>query len=709
MIIRKWVLFTGGQEDRRTGGQEDRKMSKNTIKPSKEYRWREFKSDFKFNFKRFFRMRWLDLKIYFKYHRVPRILTIVFVLLLIANIGKDILRKNAASELSGDLDVADYEEYAETLKDIPSDIEGMSQYDKYAMGLDYRDGSDTDQDGLTDKEEIEKYGTDPLKSSTSGDLYTDGYKVENGMDTSSSYPFDNDLSFGNNRCNEVLLSAKTATDFNATVEDCSNRYELDNWGIEEVYKGYFICNFSGDMTIDISELVLERAVNPSKISVWTYEGAFLAYGYTDLEECDFTEENNTITIEKEFNPDYSYYVFITPKKTLINSLLKTNETDAIQIGTTTSSVHYLITDFFNQITIYYPEMDNEADEETFMKSIDSKYDTSLISYKKSSEDKIQAMYKGYTSTVPFMENDFSVTYPVEKLTDFLPIIPKVLFSYQLCYYTDTTTINAGADGSASDDDVKYAYNNYHTDFDPYADVLPFQNFNSKYANGNCAGICYLTSALYNTGTFPGTGSYGDIEWDLTGDEANATLMDRGLEDYKSKDFVDKKGKNGMLGDGLTTGEREFVDMIGAYLKQTNDTFNLNAYKIDNKNGLSWDVAEVMMDRLDQGKIFTAAILMADGTGHEIICYDYYWLTDDEMLFRVYDSNIPMKHTDLSTLNCDGACYLQCKKISNGDGTYSFKYFYWPVKDNTMYCASSDAAQTPYSAIIISDETWQIYN
>ena len=55
-------------------------------------------------------------------------------------------------------------------------------------------------------------------------------------------------------------------------------------------------------------------------------------------------------------------------------------------------------------------------------------------------------------------------------------------------------------------------------------------------------------------------------------------MTPGLSDYKTKTFVDDKGgKDGYLQDGLTLGEREFVSMIGAYGKQTNDTFDLNKY------------------------------------------------------------------------------------------------------------------------------------
>ncbi|MFC1787853.1 hypothetical protein ACFLZY_01385 [Patescibacteria group bacterium] len=42
--------------------------------------------------------------------------------------------------------------------------------------------SDTDADGLFDREEVEVYGTDPLNSDTDGDTYLDGDEVTNGYD-----------------------------------------------------------------------------------------------------------------------------------------------------------------------------------------------------------------------------------------------------------------------------------------------------------------------------------------------------------------------------------------------------------------------------------------------------------------------------------------------------------------------------------------------
>lgn len=668
------------------------------------------KKSFKDKIKNAFRKAKNNIHWFYSDHFICKWLTIIFIILLAVYVVKSHLYKNSVSQYTGDIEVENYDEYIEGLKDVPSDIEGMSQYDKIQVGLDYRDESDTDHDGLTDKDEIEVYGTDPLSSSTSGDLYSDGYKVSNNMDTTQKYEYSGDREFSYNECGEVNLEALSANDFNATVEDYTYRYELDNWGINKIYKGYYLYNFSGKMTVDINEILTTNDISTKDISVWVYDGAFLTYGMSDLEAVKFSDKDGILAIDYEFEYDHSYYVYITEKKTLINSLINTNKTSNTQIATS-SNIQYLIVDYFNSFTVYYPAMDTEAEEDHLIKEIDSLFPDAKIAYKTSSEKTIQSMYKGYTSIIPFMETDYDVSYKIEKITDFLPVIPKVIFSYQLRNLDGSVDINAGVESADEAQTIKHVYNNYHTEFDPYEDELPFQNFASKYASGNCAGISYLTCALYNNGSISSSGSYDGINWDISKDEDNATLLNKGLSDYKDKSFVDKNGgKDGRLNDGLTVGEKEFVNMIGAYWKQTNDNFDLNEYRIENKNGLSWDVCQHMMDRLDQGKIITASLLFTDETGHEIVLYDYYWITDDELVFRVYDSNIPAYKADSFNLNCDGhACYLQCKRKNNGDGTYDFIYFYWPIQGAVDYCATSDVRQNHYSAIIVSDETLNIYN
>jgi len=650
------------------------------------------------------------IKNYFNRHRITAILLILLIVLNIANMVKYRIRLSDLSKMTGEFEVQEVTAYMETLKSVPSDIEGMSQYDKYAIGLDYHNNSDTDHDGLSDKYEIEKYKSDPLKSSSAGDLYTDGYKISKGMDINTYYDYQNDLEFGNNKCREVVLTAQTATDFSAGIEECTTRYSLENWGINKVYKAYFIYNFAGTFTTDIKQLLTDNNISQNEICVWTYEGSFLTYGMSDLKECKYQIENDKLTLDYSFDKEKYTYVFITEKKGLINSLLSGFGEKKISQANESGVPHFLTVGFFGKAKIYYPALDNKTQENEMINNIASAYKAYNVEFIASTENDIKAKYTTYKSIVPFLEFDAFNKKTTGIVDALITYLPGLIFCYQYNDY-DRATINAAAGGSNSEDAEKYNYNNYHTTFDPNVDELPFQNFGSKYSSkGNCAGICYLTCFLHNQGYFPESGSYGDISWNIATDPENKTLMDKGLSDYKTKDFVDKKAKNGnYLEDGLTAGERAFIDMIGASWKRTNDALDMTSNRIENRNGLSWDNAEAIIQRLDQGKIVTLSVYLNDGTGHQIVLYDYYYVNETEVNFRVYDCNIPMNHTDGSELNCDGACYLQCKKVKNETGGYNMLYLYYPIEGASNYYASSDPTLSNYSITVVSDETLSVYN
>lgn len=80
------------------------------------------------------------------------------------------------------------QENQEILKSQPSEIEGMTRYDKLQAGLSpYLE--DTDSDGISDADEL-AIGSDPTKVSTSGDMYPDGYKLLHDMDIDAYYDFE---------------------------------------------------------------------------------------------------------------------------------------------------------------------------------------------------------------------------------------------------------------------------------------------------------------------------------------------------------------------------------------------------------------------------------------------------------------------------------------------------------------------------------------
>ena len=59
------------------------------------------------------------------------------------------------------------------------DRDGILDAEEEALGLSNRD-FDTDGDGLSDKAEIDKWGTDPTNSDTDGDGYWDGFEIIKG-------------------------------------------------------------------------------------------------------------------------------------------------------------------------------------------------------------------------------------------------------------------------------------------------------------------------------------------------------------------------------------------------------------------------------------------------------------------------------------------------------------------------------------------------
>lgn len=616
-------------------------------------------------------------------HKCFIFLLVTFIILFICVTVKE--SKEAArisANLLGGLEILEQEEFMRYFDSEESDIEGLSRYDKYMMGLDYHDGSDSDHDGLTDKEEIEVYGTNPLKSSTAGDMYSDSYKVENDIDTNTYIEYQGEISFEHNQCKEVELTADILEDMSAVVEDYTDRYSLTDFGISEVYKGYWIYNYSGTITIDTADIGAEE------FAVYVCEGDFLAYGLSKLEKCKYIANGSKITLGYEFSNDRAYYVYITEPKNLFSRLAKTSGVYQLNQSKDNEEAYLVVgSPLFSNVTVYYPETSDSDKNSYYRERAKSIWNDDV----KVEAMNIEGIRDKYGNLQRFLA-DFEITNPQEgyQWSDF-PWY-KAVFTY---YYF-------------SDED-----NNYHTAFHPYVDELPFQNFASEYGrNGNCPGISYLTAYLFNTGTFPASGSYNGIEWYIGEDEANETLINAGLSDYKTRYFVDENSskEDNYIGAGLTYGEQEFLKMIGAYGMKVNDTLPyLQEYMISNHWSNDWSVAENMMNYLNQGKILNVGLYLKNGTGHEINIYDYYYNESGELIFRVYDSNIPQSKVEDYSLNCEGACYLQCKKVLRSDGTYGMAYLYYPISGEVEYIASSDMSLMEQSSIIVADENLNVLN
>ena len=668
------------------------------------------------------------MRYYSKFNRGPRLIAaaaltvgcLVFTgIQVFANIQAD---DELDKKLSMSYCTITDEEYEEEAKKTDSDIKGMSQYDKIQKGLMVSDGSDSDFDGLSDKDEIEKYGTDPLKASTSGDLYTDGYKVEHKMKLTKKYNYKGEVSFSNNKCKEVKLTADDPLDMSAVVTDVSKASVQADVDASVAYKIYKLYNYSGSLSIDRKK-ALPNDIDPGDIQIKVFKGAFINETLGEFEDVEFNIEGNDLVLQYQFEVGERYYIVLAKKET-IGSLITSafggeadDETNETGVGLMVTSP--LLGNFsrFESFTDFmYSEMSNPDTTKAFRdrfikklnKTIFGSYDEDVVTI---NSENLTAQSKSsiltrYNLLKTFLK-PFELTSEGQKWYQLF-----FTFTYYDYESGKVTSDYNGLGRNGNKDDVKN-FKKYHTDFDQYIDEFCFQNFGSEIApGGNCLGITHFASYLYNTGKYPAKGSYNKISWDLSKDDENKTLTDPGIYDYKNIRFVDDHvdGDNKLIEDKLTKGEKEFVKMIGAGWKEGNDIIYHPDYIKTNGELNDYSLLQKMMAYIDDGKVINVCLHMNDGGGHAIILYDYFWTDDESVSFRVYDCNLPQNDMDKTILSeSNGACYFRCNIVTRPNGKKEFEYLYYPLDQNKGYMAASSGFLMDKSYIVVTDENFNIFN
>lgn len=660
------------------------------------------------------------------YYRNKKFIWMMVTILLVGNAALFI--KNYQQQKAFDsafpvsIEVTDFNEYMETQKDVPSDIEGLSVYDKYTMGLQRQDGSDSDYDGLTDKEEIEIYGTDPLKASSAGDLYTDAYKVQNGLDPFTYMEYTGEIAFPYSECEEVYLTVSSPIDFNAVVFDCTVSYDLSSFDIGAVYKGYDLYNYAGSLKMNVHDVLAENNIN--EFEVYVTNGPFIIPGETELSKCSYELDGDVAALDYEFEHGNEYLIFLAEKQGfsingLINSIVNQKDTAVMTSvggkdkGEALMYASPLLTLFGTKITVYYTECAN-ADNTELLKNEATAYMDDEVLGGKQKEKKYKVISQQEMERKKDFYNKFLRIFGRYPRTDEGVEIVDIFINLFFCYSTYENTYEIANESSAE-------FQTVSTGFDKYWDELPFQNFRSYIgAGGNCAGITHLTSYLYNTGSFPASGTYNriidnayqEVSWNLSMDSENATLTDLGLFDYKTIDFITQHSDGSdYLNMNLTEGEQEFVNMIGCFWSEANDRVNMNAY--EKATGEYYDISLLnrMTSLLDQGKVLDVYLYMRGGGAHAVNIYGYKYVDDRCVWFMVYDNNIPQDCKDGYMVNTDGNgnCFLQVMIRKDGAGNDILEYLYMPLAGSKNYIASSMKNLMPSNAMMVMDESWNVLN
>ena len=560
-----------------------------------------------------------------------------------------------------DIDMS-YDDYKEKLKEEVSEIKGMTKYDKLEMGLSpFED--DSDHDGLTDEDELFKYDSDPAKMSTSGDFYSDKYKVDNNMDIHTKYDYDGTLEFRNNKSKDIILTPVTLEDIYATVEEIATPKDLEY----TVYKRYRLYNFTGSVSIDLTDIIDNNDVSIDNIDLYIYR---LGEATSKVK---FATTGNVAALNYKFKMGDMYYIYAVNKQ---------ESKDKDVIGDFNSLVSATVDSIVNEyhmetrclavvkpvISFVSSHMGSQSGVKVYYVDTNDTYGKNTILSKMS--DAINLMGA--------INNNMDTYYTVD-CPDYIPVTEE-RYNFLLRKYEALDAASLMADhkynGSTEDqslsqyltwcyfeyNDIKdYEYYNNEENvipveewekkgFDMEKETLPFGNFATELSpNGTCMGICALTAKLHNTGSVPASGSYymddviGKINWDLTTDSDNATLMDRGLNDYKTEDFT-KSGSKSFIPsiDPQTDGERQFVNMVCSYWKNGNDKSKLNSsyrnHKYNNaRSGYEYTNITEVMKKIDKGDVVICG-LGTKQNAHAIILYDYVKNDDDSVDFLVYDCN-----------------------------------------------------------------------
>ena len=593
---------------------------------------------------------------------------------------------------------------------IPSDIDGWTMGDKIRAGLQPIEGVDSDADGLTDKEEIEIYGSDPAKTSTAGDLYTDGYKVENGMDINTSYDRD-DVSFDGNECSEITLSALSAEDMFAHVS------QIDTPTIKgyETYKAYDLYSYGSTVSIDVSDIVSDD-ISPKDITILIGHW----YGGEMWSEKQ-SVSGNVITPDYAFDHNNRYTIVVakkngifSPSKPSLDFSLNSDDGDIEYskdvnfLYTHTLAVRNLFTNAKPRL-YYVPTGDTKTDQNTinYLLAISAYavdgYGLEGLSdadVKEVSETKMAAL-KAVTSMLPSFE--LTKTDPDPGFQSFL-------------YMWNDEVILDSNDYKAEVSDVQNTSSS-HTGFNVNEDAFPFPNFSTEYANGgNCAGISYFTAKLFNEGSMPASGSYssdrysngaGSISWDISGDSSNDTLTDKVIFDYKDSHFVKNHKGDSKLLTGLSSGEAEFVKMMGAYWGEANDAMRPEdkLYAINDTYGVySWETIKKIEQKLDNGEILILGLASSTGGGHAVNIVDYRTADDgDTVYFILYDNEYP-QNAYKGIFNDN---YLKVTRKACAEGeTDSFTFYYKPYK-SCKYEYNSEYSEVGYKLMVVMDSDMNI--
>ena len=566
----------------------------------------------------------------------------------------------------------------EALKVIESDITGMSQYDKINMGLLPYNNSDSDGDGLTDKEEIEVYGSNPLLVSTAGDGIPDGYKIKNDLAVNKKY---NSTDIGYSSFSNITI--KSLNHSVAVISEIEG-YSMNGVPSEIVYS---ISNYDGELKIDFSEYILENKEylifkkndeSNSEYEILKDKNGVVNFK-TNGKDCvvGFVNINKSTTFDGLFDVEAP----IDEMNTIEGNdsilicfpiMVLTGEAKFIifekSIVDKESTKSEILTEFFN----------NEFGEEAgFTFNVEHKY-LNIVSYKTLSKV-LNYVSSGAAFKKLLEDSDMSVSD--EDISTFKNILS--FFVVVLEIEADEWKELANQKSESPSEDVKgEKVSKYVSGFDVSKDALPFPNFGTYISEGgNCAGFALITTQLFNEYLYPekATSIFKDISYsyDISNKEYYSTFFDIHLNDYKDYSYwtTTYPDMEHLQRSEFLEEDRNFLDFIGYKWAEGND---IDKGLIWFNNELPWSDFEKVIDFFENNNKILNLSMSSGGSGHAVNAYGLEQDKDNPNIWYilVYDNNFPNHEYKGQPVNNR----VKIIRKSSLFGEDYFEFDYYPLPD-----------------------------
>jgi len=635
-----------------------------------------------------------------------KFLLIIFIILLAIILGLKVKRNKLLKELNEFqeqfLITQDLSEHYDYMKETPSDIEGYTLYNKAEAGLLPGNNSDTDGDGLTDKEEIEIYHSDPLKVSTAEDSIPDGYKATNNIDISNKVTdIPNDIFY---TLDNIEIDTTDAANAFCYMEE-SNMVQN---GIGAV-QAYRIDNYVGTISVDFRDYIED---NKKYIAFMQYDGVYDTPEEVKIKDgiCEFNITKPGVKIgifEKsqniEFNSAFNYE----------NASGQIGGNEAILL---TSPIFFLINEPTiiiweeSALTFKNSKEASEARSKVIKNNLEQYIDDNVkVHHYYVNKLELNIVDSVLTSlfNVDMLDKIVKEEISNEEKENIKEIL-KVAFICKRIKSVDWSTLGERLQPTKNET-VRVKPSMYMSSFDILRDTLPFPNFGTYVSpGGNCAGFGIITMEVFNKGSIQDPkGSVIRNETELTYDVSDQdkfhSLFEQDLRSFKTTSYWYDNYHNQLynrndvlnnqnVGEDIdTTDDVAFLDYIGAMWAKGNNSSDgsINYWN----NGYEWEEIEQLKEYFANGDRI-CYVSMLGGSGHIINAYGMTQDPNDEDVWYiwVYDNNFPDNVTpsikrDDSTVQVSVNNYIKVTKTNKwtfGGKKESYNFEYFPSSSHPNY-------------------------